>query len=263
MIHLPDLKLRLRNHPRLLKNYNRVRRRWYRWAPQPDLRNWTTLADLPTLVMRVKFQRPSDSVDGWLSLYEAAALYILGRTSTGPVLEVGAWLGRSTICLARGMIDAGTTAEFMTCELAPTPANFRETTPGMIGFFYPADSGESMGDCPVAEYENGIKPIMTRPGGILGQLEGNLEQAGVRPRVTIRVGDFRTLPTRQFATIFCDAMHNIGEIDRNASDLKRLLAPGGILACHDTSPENAEALGRHFRFVERTQVDSLFVGRIA
>jgi hypothetical protein len=37
---------------------------------------------------------------------------------------------------------------------------------------------------------------------------------------------------------------------------------GTILACHDTTPENAAELKRHFQFSETIQIETLFVGVI-
>jgi predicted O-methyltransferase YrrM len=46
-------------------------------------------------------------VEGWLTPREARLLYTLARgcTGRGVIVEIGAWKGRSTICLARGARD--------------------------------------------------------------------------------------------------------------------------------------------------------------
>ena len=46
-------------------------------------------------------------IDGWLTPKEARLLYTLGRACTGRgvIVEIGAWKGRSTVCLARGARD--------------------------------------------------------------------------------------------------------------------------------------------------------------
>ncbi|KAI9026797.1 hypothetical protein DFJ74DRAFT_661885 [Hyaloraphidium curvatum] len=52
----------------------------------------------------------NDAVDmekippGWLTARECAALLHLARHSSGPVLEIGAWRGRATSCIARGIV---------------------------------------------------------------------------------------------------------------------------------------------------------------
>jgi len=46
--------------------------------------------------------------DGWLSKGEAKYLYSLASygPGQGAIVEIGSWKGRSTICLARGSVDA-------------------------------------------------------------------------------------------------------------------------------------------------------------
>lgn len=46
-------------------------------------------------------------IEGWLTPREGRLLYTLGRACTGRgvIVEIGAWKGRSTICLARGARD--------------------------------------------------------------------------------------------------------------------------------------------------------------
>jgi predicted O-methyltransferase YrrM len=221
------------------------------------------LATIPALLPRIRFQRPAATVRGWLTPNEGAALYFLARITRGIAMEIGPWVGRSTICLARGLSDSGNPNRLFSCELDATIDNFRETAPGMIGFFYPVENQVSMGDCPLAEFNLGIKPVITGPGGIVGQLKENLQTAGLSDRVELHLGDFRQAPPRPFDLVFCDAMHNESEIVRNCPDLKRFVKIGGILACHDTDAGNRSVLKRYFVFSEETQVDALFVGRIA
>lgn len=262
MLNLPNLKSALRNHPRWFRLYDRFRRNTLRLLPAPDYRQIHDLAAVPAALPRVCFQRPAASVEGWLTDDEATALYVLARMTAGSSMEIGAWLGRSTICLARGLIDGGNPTSLLSCELAPTPENFRETKPGWVGFFYPANHLVSMGDCPVWEFELGIKPVISRPGGILGQLETNLRDANVRDQVELRVGDFRCAPSKPFDLVFCDAMHGEVEISRNGPDLKRFLQPNSVLACHDSDAGTAAILKRYFLFSDEVMIDSLLIGRI-
>lgn len=46
-------------------------------------------------------------IDGWLTPKEGRLLYTLGRACAGRgvIVEIGAWKGRSTVCLARGARD--------------------------------------------------------------------------------------------------------------------------------------------------------------
>lgn len=49
----------------------------------------------------------ADGIPGWLMPNEAEALYRLGYESSGDVVEVGSYFGKSTFLIARGMADAG------------------------------------------------------------------------------------------------------------------------------------------------------------
>src|SRR5688500_4800072 len=74
--------------------------------PKADYSKIESLSDLYTSLGRVRFKEPM-GVGGWLSPREQQALYALARWSPGPILEIGPWLGRSTVCLARGVQDSG------------------------------------------------------------------------------------------------------------------------------------------------------------
>ena len=47
-----------------------------------------------------------DPISGWLTLEEGHALYILARDTRNGVVEIGAYQGRSTACLASGIRDS-------------------------------------------------------------------------------------------------------------------------------------------------------------
>ena len=177
------------------------------------------------------------------------------------MLEIGPWLGLSTICLAKGILASGVHKEFVTCELNPTLANFRELPDGRIAFYYPPESETTMGICSKELFENKIKPVVEHPDGIVGQLHANLKRLNAETLVQIVPGDFRTkLAERKFRFIFADTMHEPSEIRRNAPDLLKFMTDGAILACHDTTPENRDELSRYFQFTESIQVETLFIG---
>ncbi len=212
---------------------------------------------------RTRFAHPLTGVAGWLSPREKQLLYSFGRWLPGPFLEVGPWVGKSTCCIASGIRDSSEPKQFISAELNPTLANFRPADNG-VGFFYPAESTENMGSCTFEEYEQEIRPIITCPGGVIGQLKRNLIRLRLDSLVDLREGHFGAVEDRGFRFIFVDAMHSPDEIERNAGDLNRYLRPGVILACHDLHchPENEVTLRRVFRYGHTFAIDTTFVGEI-
>jgi hypothetical protein len=233
-----------------------------KFLPPPNFEKLRSLSDLHRVLHRIHLPATVKDIPGWMSPKERKTLYALGRFSPGPILEIGAWLGRSTVCIARGIVDSGRKKEFQTCELAPTPANFRSLSETEIGFYYPPESPISMGIASVELYEADIKPIILNPKGVIGQLNDNLAASGVKEVVSIFVGDFRSSPPKPYRLIFSDAMHDEPEITRNARDLYPYLEVGAILACHDTTLENEALLKKYFTFDYSFLVDRLFVGEI-
>jgi hypothetical protein len=230
--------------------------------PPPDFNQITSLQKLHQALPRVRLPAPPKEISGWMTFREQRALYALARFSPGPILEIGSWLGRSTVCIGRGIVDSDKKKEFLTCELAPTMANYRYLPGNMVGFFYPPESEMNMGNAPAELFENDIKPFVSHPRGILGQLKDNLAASNVTEVVSIFIGDFRNTPVRRYNFLFSDAMHSEAEISRNAPDLCRFLGQGSILACHDTTPENEKILRKYFQFGYTLNVDSLFIGEI-
>lgn len=202
-------------------------------------------------------------VPGWLTSREERALYYAGLCLPGPFLEIGPWLGRSTVLLARGIQDSSVPKRFVTYELAPTPANFRPMGADRVGFFYPPESPVSMGSCAREVYERDIDPAVSHPKGVAGLLQDNLIRYGVARDVIVRVGDFRSSPVEQAGFVFADCMHDTVEIERNLPDLKVRIRPGGVLACHDTTPENELLLRGNLDLACSFRVDSLFFGQLA
>ena len=203
----------------------------------------------------------TDGITGWLLPREEHALHALGLLADGPILEIGSWCGRSTVCLATGIAARPIPVDFVTVELDPKI----EQWPVIDGerYFRPSlDEDVLHGVGPGWDTE--IAPVINGPGGVLGALTANLAAAGVADLVEVLTGDFRAidLPHDSYGLVFADVMHDEVEITRNAEHLTRLVRPGGLLACHDTTPENRELLERWFRFSATAQVDSLFVGAV-
>jgi predicted O-methyltransferase YrrM len=212
---------------------------------------------------RINFRSPSDNIPGWMTWKEQKLLYILGAYSKGDVLEIGPWLGRSTACIAKGVKESKTKKRFVTCELAPTMEFYREMPDGRVGFFYPADSEVPLGSMPRDKFDKEKRPWLEHPEGFVYHLKNNLQAAGVKELVEIFIGNFWDSPVHPYGLVFADVTHTPAEVELHAEHLRKRLAPGGVLACHDTSKENAACLRRLFNFQAEFQADSLFAGELA
>ena len=221
------------------------------------------LEELHRALPQVVFEDKSEGISGWSSYYERRTLYALGRYVDGPLLEIGAWAGRSAICLANGIADSGKKKEFITCELAPTMDNFRPVNDKEVGFFYPVESLVNMGNATLESFNDVIKPILTSEGGILGHLDRNLRRFGLAELVQVFKGDFRDLPPRPFRFLFSDALHSVDEVRNNLPGLQKLLGSGSIFSAHDSTDENIALFKERFNFGYSFRVDSLFVGQIS
>lgn len=221
-----------------------------------------SLARLERVIGGVRLPYLHIDVAGWLSLREQQALYALAYTVPGPILEIGAWVGRSTACLAYGIRDSGRRSTFVSVDLNVTPAHFRPYGEG-VGFFYPTSAAVPLDVVSAELYRRDVEPVLRAPGGVLRALRENLTRLGLRDLVQIVNCDLRAAPRLGYRLIFCDVTHTPAEIERNLPHLAPLLTPGAILACHDTSPANEACLRRHLTFRHTFTRDSLFVGELA
>lgn len=105
-------------------------------------------------------------------------------------------------------------------------------------------------------------PIVSKPGGVLGVLDHNLNRLGMEDLVEVVEGDFRNAPKLGYKFVFSDTMHDPFEISVNAPILRSFLSAGSVLACHDIDPTNEYHLRKYIEFGRTRQVDSLFIGEV-
>lgn len=222
-----------------------------------------SLQDVLTLIRQLRFPTPLSNVkNGWLTLGEAQMLYGLAYFLDGPFLEIGAWAGLSTTIIAKGIIDSGHEKRFVTAELNPGMANF-QPQPGGMGFFNPPESDVCLGVVGMESFNAEIRPVLERPGGIIGLLQENLAAADMADRVQIHLGDFNSSPMLNYNFIFTDAAHNIPEIDTCLPRIMKIFGNRrAILALHDTSEEHRLHICDKVHVVQGVQIDSLFVCEI-
>lgn len=227
------------------------------WQPNGTL----DVGDFAQNVDRIRFRHSVEDIEGWLSPREQRILYALGRYAPGPILEIGPFAGRSTICIALGIRDSGVQKDFVTIDRFPELENFRSHPDG-VALFEPKDAESPFAVLPRDMYERDFKPVLSKPGGMLGTLNRNLARHGVDALVKIEKGDFRDMRSEPYALVFCDALHDKREIDMNAPSLRRLIRPGSIVAFHDFSSENELEVRRHLSLGDSFISDLLFVADV-
>ena len=168
-------------------------------------------------------------VQGWLEPQERHLLCALASSCQGPILEVGPWVGLSTLCIIEGIKCNTERRDFTTVDIFPTEQNFMRVYEG-IGFY---NDGLCLSKCSESAYEHEILPLLKK--GIRKELESNLIKYKVRDNVNILEGDIRKviLPLHHFHLIFADCCHNINEFNYNFPRFKELASPECIFAIHD------------------------------
>lgn len=157
-----------------------------------------------------------DAVFGWLSEGEAKRLYELARVAPGVCVELGAFMGRSTVALAHG-IETNVHALYVI------------SIDTWIGT---ADSGDT-----------GLHQTMMKEHGVSDMFElhkRNMEKAGVAPFVRRIRGrssvegvewakEWRQVP----GLVFIDACHDYEAVKADFVSWDPLVPVGGFVAFHD------------------------------
>jgi len=194
---------------------------------------------------------PFVSIDGWLTIDEAIALYELSRglPHERPLaVEIGSWQGKSSICLASGL--AGKVQPKLCC----------------------IDPFDASGDQQSAStYDARAQEV---GGGLRGVFEANLRAAGLQQVVDVRQGmshDQASHWREPIDLLFLDGDHSYEAVKQDFVDWAPKIRPGGYLALHDVvhhehdGPRRVveELVRTDPQWVEPRYVDSMFVARKA
>lgn len=141
-------------------------------------------------------------IDGWLTPTEASILYDEAAKSTGPIVEIGAWRGRSTAALALGSMSG---------HHQPVYAidAFREVQHTVTGKKFPASS-----------------PVILR---------ANLDNAGVNGLVNIvaKSTDEAVAEVPDCSVLFVDGSHDYESVKRDLSLFLPKVRHRGMVIIHD------------------------------
>lgn len=159
-------------------------------------------------------------IDGWLAHGEAITLYETARALPGPrpvVAEIGSWMGKSSMVIARGLKDRGG------------------------GVLYCIDPFNADGDA--ASLEDYAQRSARVGGGLLGQFRRNVERAGVAGLITPLPGyshDVIRTFREPLDFLFIDGNHEYEAVKKDFFDWTPLVKPGGVVAFHDVSFNNLD-----------------------
>ncbi|MEM8775299.1 MAG: class I SAM-dependent methyltransferase [Pseudomonadota bacterium] len=163
--------------------------------------------------------------NGWMSASDLHFLYNIAYRTKGDVLEVGPWLGRSSTAIAAGLRDRE--------DVVGTPVKYDIIDYGIAS----AEEWQNRFQQPLSlNHDKGrVADAILHPGGSNAVLVSNLKQNDLlRHTNTIMRGDIVDSPIqRSYKLIFCDALHDMAEIERNMPRLAGLAAPGGVLVADD------------------------------
>ena len=194
---------------------------------------------------------PYASIDGWLTVDEAITLFELSRSlpHESPVaVEIGSWQGKSSICLARGLL--GKHRPRLCCIDPFDASGDGESTPAY---------GERAG-----QLEQGLRAAF----------ENNVRAVGVQEVVEVRQGYSHDQAQRWQGPIdllFLDGDHSYQAVKQDFVDWATKIRPGGLLAMHDVVHEQHEGPRRVVeefvahdpRWVDVRTVDSMLLARKA
>lgn len=174
---------------------------------------------------------------GWMTPLELTLLYNVARFGKGDFLEIGTWIGRSSIAIAAGIRDA--------------KDQDRKLDLNDYGFTSLDDASAAL-RVPVTYFtESDARPILS-PGGSIAALMENLRVRGLLNKVTSVIrGNALHVPLRlEYGVVFCDATHSVQEINDVGPVLARVLKPGSWLVCDDihNREDLVEALQTHVKF---------------
>lgn len=148
--------------------------------------------------------------------------------SSGPILEIGHFLGRSTACICEAIRDLRRPRPFRSYDLGfRSSAEFKE--------YYDRLHKTDVEVPP--QYQEIVFSKNTTTTEVAAN---NLRQLGLESFVTLISGDAFKLDHDKYDMIFCDATHEPHEIDATLPHLVARSNHGCIWALHDMNQVNIE-----------------------
>lgn len=173
-----------------------------------------------------------DDIPGWFTANEARLLFTaVALRQPRTVLEIGTFLGRSTATIALAIREGAFVCDFTSVDFdVADEASFQRQMPTTHG--HPSIMPR---ECHIA-FSEGLSTS--------AYAKRKLQQHGIDHLVRLVSGDFHQVAIGPYDLVFADCLHDAEEIRRNGPGILPLLAVGGTLAVHDSTPANRSELAK-------------------
>lgn len=168
--------------------------------------------------------------------------------TSGSILEIGHFLGRSTACICEALKDSKNERIFNSYDLGfISPDEFKN--------FY---DNLHQRDTPVPPLYLQLYSSKMKSTDVA---RSNLNNVGLDNYVNLVSGDFIELDHEHYDFIFCDAMHEPHEIEHNLPEIIKRSSRHCVWAFHDMTDGNIDLILRlsNSRFVEKAHSLGVFV----
>ena len=201
-------------------------------------------------VMRIEPPKTlkAECVNGWFSPDECRQLYMHVAMTSGPILEIGHFLGRSTACICEAIHDTRKPREFRSYDLGFRSAvDFK----AYYNTIHNADVA-----VPVLLEEVFSKSQTTTEIALQ-----NLKALQLDNYVTLISGNAFEVDHNKYDLIFCDALHDANEINANIPHIVTHSNHGCVWAFHDMDQRSIDLVLRlaNTEFRELTQSLGMFI----
>jgi len=185
-------------------------------------------------------------IPGWLSDNEAEELYKQSFNLNGNILEIGSMYGKSTSVICESVRDTQFKTIFDSYDI-----NFKSREQ-FLDFYTKVHGGAMVPDL-VEEYS------FSKNKSIFDVTIEHLQKYNLLQYVNLHEGNFNVIDNKKYNFIFCDAMHDINEINLNLPHMKRLSENDCIWAIHDINLEILNEIKKHVKLLKIVDCIGVFV----
>ena len=161
-----------------------------------------------------------NQIPGWLSDNEANELYNLSFDLNGKILEIGTLYGKSTSCICESIRDSNLKSTFNSCDI-----NFKDKN-DFLSFYQPIHGQNTTVPSLLEEIS------FSQNKTIYEVTTEYLQKFNLLKFVNLIPKSFHNFEEK-YNFIFCDALHDINEVNINLPHLLRLSENICIWAIHD------------------------------